>query len=300
MKATHKKRTINFIWRNYFFVLIVSFLLFIELFSLISACFAQFQIPTQLQPSSSPDSLDSTLKDVTIRVIVLRIDSQDSEGEKLSSGDIGEVLSYLPESMRNERYVKVFDEKRVIKLEAKEENTYVISDVSRFTVTPIDVDYNSQLVLIDTNLQTINNDSPIIVVKAKAKVGIGDYLLYSNLEFDDAINQVILTVSKNDENKQSPNDSQNPENREGEDSKDGESSKDELNSENKNEDKKDISDVNSNKDNQKNEGEQQNEKGDQSNKQILLLLKSLEEVDEREQKEMLNQREKIELPEKWW
>ncbi len=62
--------------------------------------------------------------------------------------------------------------------------------------------------------------------------------------------------------------------------------------EKENKEEKDIS--------QETESEQKNDNKQQSNKNIILLLQSLEDVDKQEQKEMLNQREKIELPEQWW
>jgi hypothetical protein len=36
------------------------------------------------------------------------------------------------------------------------------------------------------------------------------------------------------------------------------------------------------------------------NQQTKILLESLDEMDQKEQKEMLNDRERIMLPDKWW
>lgn len=266
----------------------------------VNVVFSQIQLPSQIQLSSSPGDSAPPQQTLTMRVIVLRDENeQDTNlGENQESEALNGIINFFPEEMRNGTYIKILDEKRDIPVEIDRELIWDISRVTKLNVRLLNIDYNSQLVELESDLQTEREGVSVSVVKATGKVKIGGYLFYANLEFDGSVNHLILSISKGDDNGQSQNKEQNQENTP-EDKSEGESES-EGKIENEDEKNKSESDKNNSDGESKGENGSEDKKDEQSNEQLMLLLKSLEDIDKKEQKEMLNRRERIELLEEWW
>ncbi|GEM_PF-6408850 len=280
------------------FLSILSKVLFSQIFILVllvDVVSAQVQTPLQFPISTNSPNISST-QNISAKVTVLKLDSQDTTNKTTNLQeilkDLGNVGNLISQELGNGNFESFFDEEKEIPIGSQQEISYDISDSSKFRVRVLEVDPDSQSLSIESNLETNKDGKLLNVVRAIGKVKVGEYLLYKNLEFDNALHHLILLIkAKDGNNNQGDNKEEKSQNEEGEKSEEGENS--DI-SEPKNEDKKENKEANESRD----EGEK-NDK-DKNDKNIMLLLQSLEEADKQEQKEMLNQRERIELPEQWW
>jgi len=278
-------RTINM---NIFTFFLIAIIFFIE-----NVC-AQTQPPILLSPSTS-DSDKSYEQNISIRVITFQLVPEGNSNNTSilfsTLEDLGKVGTSIIEELGNSNLVRTFDEEKEINLGTQEEIVYNLSNSSKFKAKILGVDPNSQSISLETNLEAVRNGSSLNVVHATGNVKVGEYLLYKNLEFDDSVYHLVLLVdSKDKDNKQDKNQGQNNENQEKKDTqKDENSSIDESKVKNK-----------EGENEKESERSQKEDNKEQDDKNIILLLQSLEDTDKREQKEMLNQRERIELPEHWW
>lgn len=254
---------------------------------------SQIQLPLQ-SPSSIANANSTSSQHITARVIIVSLEPQGvvNDTSSISSllDELGTKANLILEELGTGNFVNTFDEEKEIIPGETKELIYNVSNSSKFKIKVLEFEPNTQSISLESYLETLVNGSLLNVVKASGKVKVGEYLLYKNLEFDNALHHLILIISSKDKNDQDKNDEHNDKNEKENSNKGDDSNMSQPEGENKKEE--DIS--------QETEGEQKNDNKQQSDKNIMLLLQSLEDVDKQEQKEMLNQREKIELPERWW
>lgn len=192
-----------------------------------------------------------------------------------------EALSFLVDKMGVKDYELVFQEKQEFSSDNMRELYYKIKEGLDYYVIPREV-VSPGICTADTRVQITNGDKKIDAIKATAKAKLGEPLVYKGIQLDSEDYIIIFTL-KNKDVDQSQGGEQNQEQKQEQEQK-----KEEQEQQNK-EEQQDSSEQ------EKNDEENKNE-----NRQMQLLLESLDDMDQKEQKEMLNERERIMLPEKWW
>ncbi len=243
---------------------------------------AQDYVPPMLK---RPDNEDGKQKTIVAEVVAVKrngnseSNNQDSQKDaKLLDGN--NALSFIQNQLGIKDWEMVYQEKKNISLESKNELSYRIKDGLDYIVKPEDVQPPG-IFTLDTRVQINEGTNKIDAVKAVAKAKLGEPLVYKGIKLNNDEYIIVLTLKSDGEN-QSQNKNQNQE--ENQDQKQEENQQDEQKTEEQ----------------QKQSEEKENEDNKKENRQIQLLLESLEEMDQKEQKEMLNERERILLPDKWW
>lgn len=245
---------------------------------------AQGNIPPLLK---RPEENVGTKNNLTAEVFAIRTgegntkstneEAQDKSG--VLEGD--EAIVFITKKLGISDYDVVFKDKQPISPDDKSELHYKIKEGLDYYVLPQEFSA-SEVFTLDTRVQITEGDRKVDAIKAIAKARLGEPLVYKGIQSDND-NYIILFTLKNEEQNQS---------------KDGEQNQEQQDKE---QEQKEEQQDNQNKDEQEKQEEQNNKEEDKKeNRQIELLLESLDDMDQKEQKEMLNERERITLPEKWW
>ncbi|HOQ32834.1 MAG TPA: hypothetical protein PLA12_10010 [Candidatus Hydrogenedens sp.] len=249
-----------------------------------SSIMAQDSIPPLLK---RPGEDDGTKKKITAEVYAIKAGEKntkntDEEGQDKSEvleGD--EALSFIIKKLGINDYNVVFKDKQPISTDNKNELHYKIGQGLDYYVLPQEV-ASSEVYTLDTRVQVTEGNKKVDAIKAIAKAKLGEPLVYKGIQLDNSDYIIIFTLKNEDENQ----------------SKGGEQNQEQQQKE---QEQKENQQNNQDKDEQKKQEEQNNkEENKKENHQMELLLESLDDMDQKEQKEMLNERERIMLPEKWW
>ncbi len=190
-----------------------------------------------------------------------------------------EALSFIIQKLGIRDYELVYKDKQTLSIQEKKELNYKVSEKLNYCLVPKEV-IPPGIVMLDTRVQIEEGNKKVNAIQAVAKAKVGEPLVYKGIQLDNNDYIIILTLKSEDENQsQGGEQNQQEQKQEQEQQKENENNTEEQN----------------------NQKEQKDEKENkQENRQMQLLLESLDDMDQKEQKEMLNERERIMLPEKWW
>lgn len=245
---------------------------------------AQDNIPPLLK---RPEEGEGGKKKIIAEVYAIKAgekdkENKDEEGQGKSEvleGD--EALSFIIKKLGIDNYNIVYKDKQPITSDNKSELHYKIGEGLDYYVLPQE-EASSEVYVLDTRVQITEGNKKLDAIKAIAKAKLGEPLVYKGIQLDNN-NYIIIFTLKNEDENQSKGGEQNQEQQQ------------------KEQEQKENQQNNQNKDEQKAQEEQNNnEENKKENRQMELLLESLDDMDQKEQKEMLNERERIMLPEKWW
>lgn len=250
----------------------------------------QDTIPPMLR---RPDESNSSHKEVTVEVRAFKvtqksgdtviIPSQNEDETSLIKGK--DAVSFITSILGLSGIEEVFRETQQIADTYDYGNHFKILPELNFYVKKLEGDGSSGIYTLQTRVTIKNDEHEVDAIRATAKAQLGEPLVFSGIEMNTEKYIILATLQQRSNEKSNQNvDSSSKENEQ--EPEKGENQEPKPLEE---QDSKESSDR-----------EQNDQKDKKESQQILLLLESLEDTDQQEQKEMLNRREKIQLEEKWW
>jgi len=259
-----------------------SFITAICLFLIGGFCFIPFAdsgVPPLLQ---RPPEGEEKQKNIMAEVLAITpAENINNEGEPDQKGMIegDEALSFIIQKLGIQNYKVVYKNTQEFPVDKMSELQYQINDRLNYYVSPKEI-ANEGVFTLDTRIQIDEGDKKTDAIKAIAKAKLGEPLVYKGIQLANDNYIIVFTLKSEDENNSSGGEQKQ-----------------------ENQDKQQQNEEQQNQENEK-QNNQEEQKNDQKNKkenrQIELLLESLDDMDQKEQKEMLNERERIMLPDKWW
>jgi len=260
----------------------------ISLFLIAKSLFADNSVPPLL---SKPEDIQESQKPVEAEVTAVKIMGEQGKNvpeEESNNGNASllegnEAVSFILKRLGVNGFDVIYKDKQTIQDGNLSELQFPINEGIKFFIQP-QGGKETGVFDLNTRVQMEVEGNWLNIIEAIAKAKIGDPLVYKGISREGNDYIIILTLVRDSEkNQQGGNDNQ----QEGQDDKDQQEQKKETQME-------------ENKENKEEKKEDEKKEDANEKKQIELLLESLEEIDQKEQKEMLNDRERIMLPDKWW
>ncbi len=271
--AVKQNKYHNWIWHK---VGLITFLIYITSHFIV----AENNIPPLIK---RPDENDTQQKTVIAEVVAVKTKENNAvdngiveDNNAVLKGD--EAVSFIIQKLGINNYEVVYKNKQTLSMDEKKELNYKVNEKINYCVVPKEV-MPPGIFTLDTRVQIEEGEKRINAIQAVAKAKIGEPLVYKGIKLENDNLIIVLTLKSEDENqsKGGDQDQQKPEQEQ-----------------QQKENEQNIEEQNNQKEQK---GSEENKK---ENRQLQLLLESLDDMDQKEQKEMLNERERIMLPEKWW
>ncbi len=243
---------------------------------------------------AKPGDNKETQKPVNAEVVAVKTKNapaSNSENPEKNSNDSemiqgNSAISFIVKNLGIKDYDVIYNDKKTLTMDNPVELYFPVKEGLDFYVLPQKIE-SSEVFTLNTRVQIAEGDNKIDAIKAIAKARMNEPLVYKGIQTNGDSYIIVLTISSEGDNQQQGGQ---------QDNKDEQDKKDEQQQKDNEQDKQNLEEQKQQPE-QKKDGE---EKKEGENQQTKIILESLDEMDQKEQKEMLNDRERITLPDKWW